>query len=296
MRRFLLAGALITGLTFGVLPAGAATHLGGDTFLEPDGQTGCGAENCTLAFGPAGPTNFIAPADGVIVNWSIVTLDGIDPGDGVATWRLRTVVRDGLDGKAIRSAPAASVEPGARRAFSVRVPIAAGEAIAVDGPPSGTAALRYVGGGGSLSQFFPPLPDGGPFESPPGNGGGFTVLFGADMEADVDRDVFGDESQDACPADAARHEACVTFTKKPKQKVKTRKKRSKAKFRFTAGAPALQCKLDAAAFAACSSPLTLKVRRGSHTLQVRAVNATGIVDPVPAVYKWKVKRKRGKKK
>ncbi len=47
------------------------------------------------------------------------------------------------------------------------------------------------------------------------------------------------------------------------------------------------CSLDAAAFAACTSPQTYSgLTNGSHTFQVRAVDAAGNVDPTPATYTW----------
>lgn len=61
-------------------------------------------------------------------------------------------------------------------------------------------------------------------------------------------------------------------------------------FTFSASEQAtFQCKLDAAAFAACASPRTYRrLRRTSHTFQVRAVDAVGNVDPTPAVLRWTI--------
>lgn len=43
-----------------------------------------------------------------------------------------------------------------------------------------------------------------------------------------------------------------------------------------------QCRLDAAAFAACTSPYAITVAAGSHTFEVRATDALGNLDPTPA--------------
>jgi CSLREA domain-containing protein len=48
-----------------------------------------------------------------------------------------------------------------------------------------------------------------------------------------------------------------------------------------------QCSLDGAPFTACTSPVVLEeVQFGTHTLQVRAVDPEGNVDPTPAVFTW----------
>jgi MYXO-CTERM domain-containing protein len=48
-----------------------------------------------------------------------------------------------------------------------------------------------------------------------------------------------------------------------------------------------ECSLDGAAFTACSDPTTFTgVAEGAHTLQVRARDAAGNVDPTPASTSW----------
>jgi hypothetical protein len=56
-----------------------------------------------------------------------------------------------------------------------------------------------------------------------------------------------------------------------------------------------ECKLDTGAFAPCTSPFTVKVKKGKHTFQVRATDAAGNVDPTPATRSWTVKKKKRKK-
>lgn len=74
-----------------------------------------------------------------------------------------------------------------------------------------------------------------------------------------------------------------------------RKSRSgKALFRFDSDDPkaTFECQLDAAAFEPCGINQALKVKRGKHTLLVRAVDRAGNVDATPATWTWKVKKKR----
>ena len=84
----------------------------------------------------------------------------------------------------------------------------------------------------------------------------------------------------------------TTIEKGPKGRTKA--KRARFEFSsFTAGAT-FECALDGATFAPCSSPHTVKVAKGKHRFQVRAV-ASGLTDGTPASYRWTVKKKKKKK-
>jgi Bacterial Ig-like domain (group 3) len=76
-----------------------------------------------------------------------------------------------------------------------------------------------------------------------------------------------------------------------KRKPRRKSASARATFTFAADLPGsrFQCKLDRKHFRPCRSPLRLKgLKRGRHTFSVRAVGPTGIADPTPARFRWRV--------
>ena len=75
------------------------------------------------------------------------------------------------------------------------------------------------------------------------------------------------------------------FTKKaPKRFFK---ERVKFKFASSEAGARFQCKLDRQAWRSCGSTYKFGVKRGKHTLLVRAVDRAGNTDSSPARYKFK---------
>lgn len=77
------------------------------------------------------------------------------------------------------------------------------------------------------------------------------------------------------------------ISKHPRKKSASRK----AKFSFSSDQPhsSFECQFDKkGAFKACRSPFTRKMKPGRHSFQVRAINASGITDPSPAMFRWTV--------
>jgi large repetitive protein len=87
----------------------------------------------------------------------------------------------------------------------------------------------------------------------------------------------------------------VTITKQPKDKFKTKRKTKNVTFEFSGtdvrAIASFQCSLDGGPFSTCTSPYTVKVKKGKHTFQVRALDQAGNVGP-PASDDWKIKKKK----
>ncbi|MGI8460687.1 MAG: serine protease [Solirubrobacterales bacterium] len=86
----------------------------------------------------------------------------------------------------------------------------------------------------------------------------------------------------------------TTISNGPKPTVKTKKRKVTATFRFSASEPSsFACSLDGRAASACTSPASVKVRKGRHTFSITATdNGSGSREPDPAVFAWRVKRKK----
>ena len=83
----------------------------------------------------------------------------------------------------------------------------------------------------------------------------------------------------------------TSITKGPKAKTKKRN----ATFEFTADdvGSSFVCSLDGGPFQPCSSPKTYdKLKRKKHSFAVTATDPSGNVDPSPATFDWKVKKKK----
>ncbi|MGH3082027.1 MAG: hypothetical protein ACRDNH_12985 [Gaiellaceae bacterium] len=78
----------------------------------------------------------------------------------------------------------------------------------------------------------------------------------------------------------------TTLVSRPKAKTATRL----ATFAFSANEPgAFQCRLDAGSYAPCKSPKSYtRLKDGVHRFMVRAIDAAGNVDAVPAVARWTI--------
>lgn len=204
VRGFLVGAALLA------LPAPATAFV---TLGAPlTGTLG----NSPCATGPTCThTTLVAPADrilaapfpGVITSWSyrvqnsangnFATLRVIRPAAGTSFFGVRTS----------EPVPVPNPSNSGVNTSAARVPIAAGDHIAIDLPVS-LSVYAAVPPGVTKDGWSPALANG-ETRNPTGiAGGGSEVQVQAREEPDADTDGFGDETQDLCPTNALIQSAC----------------------------------------------------------------------------------------
>jgi hypothetical protein len=107
---------------------------------------------------------------------------------------------------------------GGVKQFDTRLQVAAGDGIGIDCTGNPAIAAR-TGVAGATYVVFGGIPADGDTPTGSPDASGIEHLFNATMEADVDNDVYGDETQDGCPQQTATHAACATaFTATAKRR------------------------------------------------------------------------------
>lgn len=198
-----LARALVLStalLLLGATPSFAATEIGQ---LPPVYEAGfcAGSASVQTAIDP-GTTPYTAPTGGgVITSWQTKT----GPGAGTtklkvyrATGNLNEYLIVGEDGP---RPVAAQTSP--TFTSGVRIPVEAGDVIGLTG--LGTNCTSYLPGSQYALVNFGLGVDPAPGTTATATSGGpdAALEVKAMVEADADKDGYGDESQDACPADAS---------------------------------------------------------------------------------------------
>jgi uncharacterized repeat protein (TIGR01451 family) len=107
------------------------------------------------------------------------------------------------------SDPLAIAGTGAPEAFPVRLPIAAGQGIAMWSADGYDCGFSTSDAGDQVLFNGDPEPGAGTSISAQDGGMNERVPLQATIEPDADGDGFGDETQDQCPSDAASHAPCV---------------------------------------------------------------------------------------
>lgn len=180
------------------------------------------AEPCSLwtSSTPIGQERqrWASPINGVIVRWRVrlINLAAVPGTPVLGPYRLRTIRKASATGfpvagaSAFESVPHTLVQSDTVHTFATRIPVLAGDRLAVDMPPNlgppWPGGLRFDGRGGSHHFASPSPADGGSFTMT-GSATG-SPQYNADVEPDADGDGFGDATQDACPTDATAQGAC----------------------------------------------------------------------------------------
>jgi hypothetical protein len=121
----------------------------------------------------------------------------------------------------------------------------------------------------------------------PGAVGSASHKITASYQGDLNYQASQAAAQLQVSAPVAAQAPNTTLKKKPRKKTARRT----ARFTFVSDQPGstFQCKLDKKAFKPCRSPFKAKkLKAGRHSFQVKAINAQGLADPTPAVFRWKV--------
>jgi hypothetical protein len=265
--------------------ASAASDVG--QVVNPE-MSACSQNNTWLQV--SSPNNkYVVPARGVITSWSFGAGSIVPSSMKLKIGRPVGGNDYTIVGESTSQAPVANT----LNTYETRISVEQGDIV----------GFYHVGNNFARCALPQPAPAG--YVSMFTNGDiapGATATFGtpessqldisATLEPDCDSDGFGDETQDtdlnACPPAPD-----TTITKRPKDKTK----KKTATFEFTASEPGatFECSLDGGPFAACSSPDTIKVKKGKHHFEVRAKDAGNNVDATPASDDWKVKKKKKKK-
>lgn len=269
----------------GPTSAGAASQIG-QTFNPTTGA--CGPAIFLQSDSPNG--EYAAPFAGVITSWSFQA--------GSPAPQLKFKVARPAGGNSltvIAESPLKTAVANQLNTYTdIRIPVQAGDVIgfylATSANCLRTAASTY-----RYQSTAADLAPGTTFDfgSP---SSGFQLDVSATLELDCDKDGLGDETQDTNLLSCDTTPPNAQITKGPKDKTK----KKTATFEFTGSDLAtassrqvsgFQCKLDAGAFLPCTSPYTVRVKKGKHTFQVQAIDQAGNVGAV-ATDTWKRKRKK----
>jgi hypothetical protein len=265
-------------------PAGAATQIG-QTFLPNPLGPNC-SDGFTRLQGTSPGGQYAAPSAGVLTAWSF------EAGPSPPRLRFKAAHPEGGNSFTIvGESDLRTPVPNQVNTYSdVRIPVRPGDVIGfylADIAPCYRVASGYQENirnadalPGGTASFDLDLPNSNQLD------------VSAVLEPDCDSDGFGDETQDpdisSCNPDTVAPD--TTITKRPKDK--TKKKQATFEFSSSEAGSTFECSLDGVAFSPCSSPDTLKVKKGKHSFAVRAKDAAGNVDGSPASDGWKVKKKK----
>lgn len=194
--------------------AATAATPGGTEFGDPCEFTFIEAGGAGFEFKrPGSPLPAAAPVRGVLTKWIVNTPSTLPV--GIAPVDVRVIDILGPEAAEIVAKSALETLGPGKNTFETRLPIAAGDHLALGSNESPTPACGRPNFSGELSGAY--------FESPVAQPGSkqtfFQLEFGVPVvgviEPDVDGDGYGDETQDGCLQSAAFHTACPTVSFAP---------------------------------------------------------------------------------
>jgi hypothetical protein len=172
---------------------------------------------------------------------------------------------------------ALSLTPNQLNTFPVRIPVQAGEFLALR---TVDLNVRCIAPGGTIDQITAaPVADSSSTFGPPtlSNLHQF-VNISAVVEPDLDGDGYGDVSQDGCPQLSTVHDPCpapvTTIKKAPKKRITGH--RVKIKFTSNVAGSTFGCSVDGRAFKTCRSPFKGSFLLGTHTVRIQATSPVGV--------------------
>jgi hypothetical protein len=193
----LVSAAATASLSFGP-PASAATEVGNDC---PATKGIAGVAFVQLTAAPSNPLPLTAPTDGVVTKWKVTrAFSVLEPFEVKLKVFRATAIPNQFE---VAGESGIEVVEEGPNAFDARIPVKAGDRFGLFGEtPSG--ALNCV------SKTAQDVVGQGLGNVPPGSTQAFgkeelnsRVAVSAVVEPDVDRDGYGDETQDSCPRRAA---------------------------------------------------------------------------------------------
>lgn len=247
-------------------------------------STGPGGAAIEASVGTAGAPNYTprlrnvtAVATGVGGTGIDITMDG--PSITYALDMRNVIARGSVDVDRQALGGASVVVTAASSSYATVTESGAGSMTTAGSGDNLTAAPQFVDTTRFRQNPTSPTVDAGTV----GPDLGTTDLDGDPRAVGSAPDIGSDELPDTTPPDTriAKHPKKKTFSKR-------------AKFRFSSldATATFRCKLDKKKAKPCSSPYKTKnLKVGKHVFRVWAVDAAGNVDPRPAKYSWKVKRR-----
>ena len=254
-------------------------------------------DSCTApgqAFQVAAPDGSSAavPGAGVLTSWSFragAQLASVELRVFRSTAAANTYTVVGSSGGVRDIAPNTGL-----RTFPTRLPVETGDYVGLrtDTVDHG-ACLAMGAGSGYLYRGSSSTP--GPVGSTDTYGllTGTAIDISAVWEPDADRDGYGDETQDLCPASAMTQAACPAPDTTIKGKVRPEDAKTMLKLSSTVAGSTFSCTLDKKPATRCGAKVTYKcLPSGKHKLSVIATSPFGIADPTPARLKFSLDKVR----